>query len=58
MTDDMLRELDNVVKGDAPVRLASGNFHEAKSLRGLAIASVEAIKAAYTCNYEGGSNGP
>jgi hypothetical protein len=58
MTDDMLRELDNVVKGDAPVRLVSGNFHEAKSLRGLAIASVEAIKAAYTCNYEGGSNGP
>ena len=54
----MLRELDNVVKGDAPIRLANGNLHEEKSLRVLAIASLEAIKTAYACNYDGGFNGP
>jgi len=57
LSDEMMQMLDGVVAGDAPVRLAKGNLHEAKNLRRKASNSLAMLKVAFTANY-GGSHVP
>jgi len=51
MTDEMLDHLKKIVAGDAPTRLAAGNLHEAKNLRGRARGSLEFICDAHIANF-------
>jgi hypothetical protein len=51
MADRMLNDLEKIVGGDAPTRLAKGNLHQAKTIRERARVSLSAIQAAYSINY-------
>jgi len=53
LTDDMAALLRKIVDGDAPVRLAGGNLHEARIVRAKARAAAERILAAHHANYGG-----
>ncbi|MGA2125780.1 MAG: hypothetical protein ABSG76_06460 [Xanthobacteraceae bacterium] len=56
LTEQMLGDLERIVLGDAPTRLAQGNLHEAKAIRARARSSLDAVCKAYAANYGSGDN--
>jgi hypothetical protein len=56
LTDQMLSDLEKIVAGDAPTRLAGGNLHEAKGLRERARVSLDAVRCAHTLNFGSGDD--
>lgn len=53
LTDEMLQDLESAVDGDAAMRLAQGNSHQAKSIRAWARTRLEDVRAAHQANYGG-----
>lgn len=51
LTDEMLEDLEHAVSGDAPLRLAKGNSHTARTLRQGARHRLDQVRAAHGENY-------
>lgn len=53
LTDEMFEDLEAAVEGDAAMRLAQGNSHQARSIRARARARLEDVRAMHQANYGG-----
>lgn len=53
LTDEMFEDLEAAVDGDASMRLARGNSHQAKSIKAKARIRLEDVRTAHKLNYGG-----